>query len=229
MALWSVDLTMPWLPRLPATDSSGSFGFGYCLADCTAELTRSVAAHAASGEHHIRLARSDGDEPEKPRAGRCLRLPLRHRDFKVILKCKAKRAGHSGGLEAAAVVLALRRLGRRACWHQHRGSFLIDAQAVLYALQKGCNSAGTLRWPVRRAGALSLACGWRWRYCYLPSESNPADAPSRGEAPRDRARRAGSDEARRSAAERAARRMFYDTSSDRTSLASRRGFNHQAT
>ena len=29
------------------------------------------------------------------------------------------------------------------------------------------------------AGALSLACGWRWRFAYLPSESNPADAPSR--------------------------------------------------
>ena len=184
---------MRWMARLLATDASGSFGFGYCLADCTAELSRSVAAHAASGEHHIRLAQSDGDEPEKPRAGRCLRLPLRHRDFKVILKCRARRAGHSGGLEAAAVVLALRRLGRRACWHQHRGSFLVDAQAVLYALQKGRSSAGTLRWPVRKAGALSLACGWRWRYCYLPSESNPADAPSRGEAPRVRARAGGND------------------------------------
>ena len=93
---------------------------------------------------------------------------------------RAKIAAHSGALEASAVVLGLRRLGREARWHGHRGAFLVDAQAVLGALQKGRSSAGSLRFPVQQAGALSLACGWRWRWCYLPSESNPADAPSRG-------------------------------------------------
>ena len=188
-ALWSVDLTTPWLPRLPATDASGAFGFGYCLARCGPSLARRAAAHAAAGAHHFRLERSEGDAAEKPRAGACLRLPLRHRDFKVILRVRAKQAAHSGALEASAVVLALRRLGREARWHQHRGSFLVDAQAVLGALQKGRSSAGTLRFQVRQAGALSLACGWRWRYGYLPSESNPADAPSRGVRPTARRRR----------------------------------------
>jgi hypothetical protein len=51
---------------------------------------------------------------------------------------------------------------------------------VLFSLQKGRSGAPTLRHPVRQAGALSLACGWRWRFGYLPSESNPADDPSRG-------------------------------------------------
>ena len=174
----------------------------------------------------MRLTFEACDPCEKPRRGRELRLPLWRKDFKPLLAVRAKHAAHSGGLEATGVVLGLKRLARKTNWHSHRGAFLVDAQAVLGALKKGRSSAGTLRWPVRKAGALSLACGWRWRYCYLPSESNPADAPSRGEAPRDRARRAGSDEARHSAAERAARRMLCDTSSDRTSLASRRGFNH---
>ena len=191
MSLWSVDLTTPWLPRLPATDASGSVGFVYCLAECDPSLSRSLAAHGGSGAHHVRLTLSEGDDEEKPRAGACLRLPLRHHDFNVVLKVKAKLAGHSGALEATAVVLGLRRLGRRARWHQHRGSFLVDAQAVLGALQKGRSSAKTLRWQIRKAGAVSLACGWRWRYCYLPSESNPADAPSRGQRPRERARRLG--------------------------------------
>ena len=56
----------------------------------------------------------------------------------------------------------------------------MDAQAVRAALQKGRSGAPTLRHPVKQAGAISLACGWRWRYGYLPSESNPADDPSRG-------------------------------------------------
>ncbi len=56
----------------------------------------------------------------------------------------------------------------------------MDAQAVLSAMQKGRSGAPTLRHPVRQAGAISLACGWRWRFGYLPSGSNPADDPSRG-------------------------------------------------
>ena len=187
-ALWSVDLTTSWLPRVPATDASGAFGFGYCLARCDPSLARRAAAHAAGGEHHFRLERSEGDADEKPRGGRCLRLPLRDEDFKVVLRVRAKVAAHSGALEASAVVLALRRLAREARWHRHRGAFLVDAQAVLGALQKGRSSAGTLRFPVQQAGALTLACGWRWRDGYLPSESNPADAPSRGAKPITRRR-----------------------------------------
>ena len=56
----------------------------------------------------------------------------------------------------------------------------MDAQAVRGALQKGRSSAGTLRHPIAQAGAIMLACNLRLRFAYLPSESNPADAPSRG-------------------------------------------------
>ena len=59
-------------------------------------------------------------------------------------------------------------------WRQQQ-----SAQAVLAALQKGRSSAPTLRHQVGQAGAIIMACGWRFRFAYLPSESNPADAPSR--------------------------------------------------
>ena len=193
LALWSTDLTRPWLPCMPATDASGSYGFGYCLAPCSPELAREVAAHAAGHDHHIRLTLAAGDPAELPRAGRELRLPLRRSDFKRVLAVRAKKADHSGALEASAVVLGMRRLARRQRWHRHRGVFLVDAQAVLAALQKGRSSAPTLRHPVKQAGAISLACGWRWRYAYLPSESNPADDPSRGVKPKVRQRKTGKD------------------------------------
>ena len=93
-----------------------------------------------------------------------MRLPLRRADFKTLLAARARRQGHSGGPEAAAVVLGLKRLGRVRRWHGHRGAFPVDARSVQAALQKGRSSAGTLRHPVAQAAALTLACDRRWRY-----------------------------------------------------------------
>ena len=56
---------------------------------------------------------------------------------------------------------------------------------------KGSSCAPTLRRAACQVGALCLAGDLRLRYGYLPSESNPADAPSRGARPRKRVRRSG--------------------------------------
>ena len=165
---------------MPATDASSLFGFGLCLASCSPELSRAVARHAGAPDHHLRLTRDEDDPHEQPRHGRELRLPLRRKDFRQLLAVKARRHAYSGALEATGVVPGLKRLARRQRWHSHRGAFLVDAQAVQAALQKGRSSAGTLRHQVSQAAALSLACDWKLRYAYLPSESNPADDPSRG-------------------------------------------------
>jgi hypothetical protein len=178
--LWNADLSRPWWPLLPATDASSAFGFGCCIAPCSPELSRTVGRHACIGDHHIRLQLDSDDPVEKPRSGAELRLPLRQRDFKPMLAIKARRKEHSGALEATGVVLGLRRLSRKQALHRHRGAFLVDAQVVMYALQKGRSSAGTLRHQACQAAALCLACDWKIRYAYLPSESNPADDPSRG-------------------------------------------------
>ena len=168
------------MPCLPAADASQSHGFGLCVAPCDPDLGRDCARHAGSRDHHFRLKLEEGHGSERPRVGPCLRVPLGKFAFRTKLCIRARRLDHSGALEASAVVLGLRRLARCVRLHNHRGCFLVDAQAVLGALRKGRTSAQTLRHPVRQAGALALACGWRWHYGYLPSESNPADAPSRG-------------------------------------------------
>ena len=57
---------------------------------------------------------------------------------------------------------------------------MVDAQAVGFALRKGRSSAGSFRFGVASIAALSLAADLKIVYPYLPSESNPADFPSRG-------------------------------------------------
>ena len=100
--------------------------------------------------------------------------------FWDVLCVRARLAAHSGSLEATAAALGLRRLTREARHHRSRGSSLVDAQAVMGALNKGRSSSGILGHPVSQAAALLLAADLKMRFAYLPSELNPAGALSRG-------------------------------------------------
>ena len=57
---------------------------------------------------------------------------------------------------------------------------LVDAKAVLAAAAKGRASAPTFTHQVRKLAALAVAGDLLLKYIYIPSEDNPADAPSRG-------------------------------------------------
>jgi len=187
--LWAVDLRTPWLERLIASDASDAFGFGVCSAPCPADIARRAGSQCARREDHVRLIQVPGDEPEKPRLGSAYRIPLAMSQFKVLASKRAKHKDHSGGLEATALELAMDLLSRDGSAHASRVTFLVDARAVLFAAEKGRSSSQTLRRPLRRIAALTLACGWLAHFAYVPSESNPADAPSRGVVPgKDKAR-----------------------------------------
>ena len=177
---WSADLRRPWWPLLPATDASPSYGFGLSIARCDPALTRATAAAAAETSCVIRLAHEPGDAAEIARAGTEFRLPLGMSDFHDVFAVKAEATAHSGAMELQAVVMGLLRITRTARHHSHRGVVLVDAQAVGFALRKGRSSAGTLRRGVCSAAAISLAADLKLSFPYLPSESNPADFPSRG-------------------------------------------------
>ncbi len=88
--------------------------------------------------------------------------------------------GHSGALEAEAVVLLLRWLLRTPNRHSARVVALVDAKSVLCAASKGRSSAPSIKRAVRRMGALALAGDLHMKFVYVPSEDNPADGPSRG-------------------------------------------------
>ena len=128
----------------------------------------------------VRLAWEDGDPPEISRDGHIVRLPLGLDDFKTVFSIRAQTVSHSGTMELQAVKSALLRLTRSARLHAHRGAVLVDARAVGFSLQKGRSSSGTLARGVAAVGAISLASDLKLSYPYLPSESMPADWPSRG-------------------------------------------------
>ena len=143
-------------------------------------MSRSTAAAAASPDCVIRLKRLADDQPEVPRLGQEHRLPLDMDSFKTVFSIRASFDAHSGALEMESVRLALLRLTRSSRLHGHRGVLLVDAQVGGFALRKGRSSATTIWRGCCAVAALELAADLKLVFPYLPSESNPADYPSRG-------------------------------------------------
>eukprot|EP00928_Gymnodinium_smaydae_P061722 TRINITY_DN45745_c0_g1_i1.p1 TRINITY_DN45745_c0_g1~~TRINITY_DN45745_c0_g1_i1.p1 ORF type:complete len:1002 (+),score=67.19 TRINITY_DN45745_c0_g1_i1:59-3064(+) len=175
---FEADLTRTWQTDLLASDASPAYGFGLSAANVGAQAVRNLAVHAQRSACHVRF--SDDEAGEVPRAGLQHRLSLRKSAFRTLLSVKATYKAHSGSLEAAAATLLLRWLTRSPERHRKRTAALVDATAVLHALSKGRSSAPTIRTEIARAGSIAVASDLLVRWIYVPSESNPADGPSRG-------------------------------------------------
>ena len=109
--------------------------------------------------------------------------------FKDVLSVKAQRTEHSGVMELKGVKLLLRWLLRTARHFHHRVAILVDAKAALCAVAKGRSGAAGFRPTLCSIGAHLLASDTLLRPIYIPSEDNPADAPSRGKRRRPATRR----------------------------------------
>ena len=72
-------------------------------------------------------------------------------------------------------------MARHPKFHHRKLPFLVDAKVVVGAGVEGRSSARALRTVLRSAAAHTMAANVLPRIVYIPSESNPADAPSRGE------------------------------------------------
>ena len=83
-------------------------------------------------------------------------------------------------MELRGVLLSLRWLLRSASRHGKRIVLLVDAKAALGAVAKGRMNAPAFHGPLCSVNALLLASNTLLRPVYVPSEDNPADAPSRG-------------------------------------------------
>jgi hypothetical protein len=186
---WVAELDRPWSSVVMASDASQSFGLGVVASRLDRHVVRDLASKASDKHHVFRLLRRPGDEAPRERHGVETTIPLYKDDFKALISHRCRRIDHSGSLEAAAVVLGLRRLFRRSTNHKHRMVFLIDAQAVLGSLRKGRTSAGSIRRQIRQAAALQIAAGAKMTFLYVPSEDNPADEASRGTKPKQRIRK----------------------------------------
>ena len=177
------DLTRPWADIVVASDTSPSYGFGVSVAAAPPDTLRAFSRTAARRGAFARLERDGAypdEEPEKPRNGRVCPLPINKAAFGTVVSSRAEHDAHAGALEAGGVRLALRWFLRSASCHGQRMVLLVDAQAVLGAVAKGRSSSPSLQREIMRIAALQLAGGILLKLVYVPSEDNPADAPSRG-------------------------------------------------
>jgi len=183
------DVCRAWSSVLIATDASPAYGFGVSALNVGSDRVKSLGRWSL--RPNSMAVTDDNLTPEefKIRVGEPVKVPFRKSDFRIVLSQRKTFDGHSGALEAAGLVLGVK-------WHLRARSHLsqrlvvpVDAQAVLFAAAKGRSSAPSLRFEIRKLAALALAGNLSIKYLYVPSEYNPADAPSRGVVfPADRAR-----------------------------------------
>ena len=181
LPLLTVSLDRPYLNKLLACDAAPEFGFGVCAAKVSPVTMHQLGILAERRGDYVRLHRRPGDADEIPRLGTPHRLHLPKQAFKKVISSRARWQAHSGVLEAHGLLLALKWAARsRASFHK-KLVVLVDAKVVLGAASKGRTSAPALRGVIRAISAHSLACDFLVRLVYIPSEDNPADAPSRGQ------------------------------------------------
>ena len=164
-----------------ASDAAPDYGFGVCAAEAPAELVAEPGRFSERRGDYVRLNRDSGIyEPERPRIGQPRHLPLVQHDFRDILSIKAVRPEHAGVMEIKAALMALKWALRAPKRFHTRLVMLIDAKATVCCLAKGRSGAAAFKGPAASFAAHVLASDVLIRPLYIPSEDNPADAPSRG-------------------------------------------------
>ena len=178
--LLTAQLDRPPLPQLIAADAAPEFGFGVSVCGCSKAEAAEVCRLAERRGDYVRLTPEEDDDAYVPRIGKPRQLGYTQRDFTTVISAKARWRAHSGVLEAHAFLLALKWVCRHPKKHGHKLPFLIDAKVVVGAVTKGRSSARSLRTCLRSIAAHVMAANLLPRLVYIPSESNPADLPSRG-------------------------------------------------
>ena len=180
LPLMTADFSRPWHPEFTACDASGAFGFGVSVAKASVNAVSEVGRLADKRCDFVRVFPSPDDPLPVLRAGVLTHLPVATNEFVHVIASRARWPAHSSILEAHALKLAIKYHSRRAHTHGSRLCVLGDARAILCAAIKGRSSARAIRPIMRAIAALSLACNYYVKLLYIPSESNPSDAPSRG-------------------------------------------------
>lgn len=178
MPLLSVSLDRQYLGDLLACDAAPEFGFGVSACRCSPDLLKRVGRLAERRGDYVRVHKAPGAD-ERTRLGNPHRLSLAKEDFRDVVSAPARWTAHSSTLEGHALLLTLKWASRSVAKHHKKLAIMVDAKAVLGAASKGRTSAAAVRGVVRAVGAYSLCCDFLLRLVYIPSEDNPADAPSR--------------------------------------------------
>lgn len=97
----------------------------------------------------------------------------------TVVKAKWRFGNDICCLEYAATLLGLRWATRQAKLHHTDLAVLVDNQALCFGLRKGRSSTISILLLLRRLAALQLAANLHLTALFVPTESNPADEPSR--------------------------------------------------
>ena len=179
----TVNMRLPFMDFIAATDASTCYGLGGTVASARAEDIRSIARMACKAGGHVRLQ----DSPEladslAARLGPRYDLNLRLSDFRVIFSVNIVAPGHINLEEAKALIHLVRwvlRSKRRFC---RRLVVLIDSKVVIGGVTKGRSSSVQLNALIRKLAALCFAGNLLLHCVFIPTSHNPADWPSRGPA-----------------------------------------------
>ena len=99
--------------------------------------------------------------------------------WSTIISAPWQTHDHINGLELEALHLGLRWCASRPASIGARLPFLVDSSVAYYIVRKGRTSTPHLLSIFRRCSALTLALSASMAPVWLPSQLNPADAPSR--------------------------------------------------
>jgi hypothetical protein len=101
------------------------------------------------------------------------------RPWKTLVSAQWRSEEHINSLEVRSISTAVRRVLSSPLSIRHRLLIISDSQVAVGALSKGRSSSFNLLRRIRPITALLLASGLQLFLRWIPSASNPADAPSR--------------------------------------------------
>ena len=178
-----VDMQLPFLPPIGATDAPTEYGHGGVVAQAGIDEVRKIARMACKAGGHVCV----GDGPAlsaelSARLGPRHDLQLELRNFDVLFSVRVESPNHINIEEGVAVIRYLRWVLRSTQRFRHRVVLLVDSKVALGAIAKGRSSSKPLNALVRRAAALCFAGGLVLHCVFIPTKHNPSDWPSRGDA-----------------------------------------------
>ena len=179
-AFTSVDMGLPYLGFLGATDASTEFGHGATIAPMDRQRLHNIAQLAAKSGEHVVLHGVDDTLATRRLLSRPHQLGLQLSDFEVMFSLRVEAPRHINLEEAEALLHFVRWVLRSPQRFCHRLVVLMDSRVVIGAVGKGRSGSVPLNRLLRRLAALTFAGELAVFVVFIPTAHNPADHPSRG-------------------------------------------------
>jgi hypothetical protein len=197
LPLLRFDMSSPVFHRVMASDASELAG-GVVSAACTPAMDHALTPLASAKrcallqttlaadeteEQRQRSVAAAADCPSMAAAIDCAYAAVVSSPWRADVTLPWRTPSHINSLEMHAALLAVHRVASYRAPLDSRVYLLLDNTACLFALLKGRSSSVELLLPLRKVAAVALAAGLVLMPAWLPSELNPADAPSRLQRP----------------------------------------------